>query len=1327
MRLKKTAIALTALSAAMTYSAPVLRRPSASPVAPASVRAGVRFSPRAASVAGAARPEISLDGTWRFNPKGKAAAGWSKIRVPGDWTMQGFEVAPGTAASYATDVEIPADWRGLRIKLRCDGVQSDARIEVNGRPAGEHQGGFTAFERDITALVRPGASNTIALDVTNESLADTLASGTQYANYQFGGITRKIYLQALPATNLAALRVEIGFDDDGPDARLTADFEVANEGPAASADLEAVFSLADAADRTVLMDASVIVLPALAPGETRRAAFAAAVRSPKAWDDEHPNLHVLTVILRCAAGPIETVRRTFGFRTVEVVGNQAFVNGRPIKIRGANRHETHPLLGRTLSPELWRKDAELFRAANVNYIRTSHYPPAEEFLDACDELGLFVECEAPLVWINHGANGFWKNEDSDSPRFLPLIRNAIEETIEFNRAHPSIIFWSLANESGWGPNFVEAKKAADALDPTRPKTFHDQAIGAYNNRGSGAMPVANYHYPSEALLDDLSAWTRPVLFGEYAHLNCYNRRELAADPGVRDEYGRGLSRIWEKMYGAPAVLGGAIWAGINDIFYLPSGKTVGYGDWGLIDGWRREKPEYWHVKKAYSPVKMTEGRLAVPAAGAPLRLQITNRHDFTNLSEVGIAWSVGGERGTAAMDLPPRQSGILKIRPKTADLDGKTLRLDFTSPRGFLIDSYELPIGAPAPVEPPFPKPAAAPLRMRTETGTIAVEGGSFAWVFDRATGALVRAEAGGKPVVIGGPAFMLLAQDSGPCLPDYTPDAAPLNDICSGWTADSVQAKEDGGTVLLSVKGGYKEAAGGYTIRLDGAGGAAVDYEFSSGASLNPRQYGFVFYLPRACDTLTWKRIGQWSVYPTDHIGRPEGSAKAVVPGGEFAFRKPPQVAWKDDMNALGTADFRSTKASILWSALTAADGRGLLAVSDGRHATRAFLDKDRVGFLVADFNTGGGDMFYAGHHKAFDRPFEKGGAIKGSFKIRLVAPAPPASYPDGLYAEVTTNKGPIVLALEFEKTPMTVASYVGLAEGTIRNAALPDGTRYFDGTAWHRVVAGHVIQCGIPANGKASGPGYQFPNEILLPELNHGRAGMVTMANGGPHTNASQWCITLGDRSYLDGDYTVFGHVVKGMDVVMSIVQGDVVETVRIVRVGAAAQAFRPTTASFQKMVEAARIRVKEADEKKEAGEKAMVAGSWPGARSAANGVTYVVAREGTGRALAPGDKVKVAYSGRTLYGRTFVGTAPDGKPYWGATPEPFVFEIGTSKINPGLEAALAAMRAGERRTVIVPAGAGYGTGGYYAPQRPGEKRFVLSPNTRLVYDVEVLEIVK
>jgi len=114
---------------------------------------------------------------------------------------------------------------------------------------------------------------------------------------------------------------------------------------------------------------------------------------------------------------------------------------------------------------------------------------------------------------------------------------------------------------------------------------------------------------------------------------------------------------------------------------------------------------------------------------------------------------------------------------------------------------------------------------------------------------------------------------------------------------------------------------------------------------------------------------------------------------------------------------------------------------------------------------------------------------------------------YPEGLYAEVATNKGLIVLRLEFEKTPMTAANFVGLAEGTITNAAFPPGTPYFDATKWHRVVPGHVIQCGIATGGKAEDPGYEFPNEIVLPDLNHGRAGMVNMANGGPAKSASSF----------------------------------------------------------------------------------------------------------------------------------------------------------------------------------------------------------------------------
>jgi peptidylprolyl isomerase len=348
----------------------------------------------------------------------------------------------------------------------------------------------------------------------------------------------------------------------------------------------------------------------------------------------------------------------------------------------------------------------------------------------------------------------------------------------------------------------------------------------------------------------------------------------------------------------------------------------------------------------------------------------------------------------------------------------------------------------------------------------------------------------------------------------------------------------------------------------------------------------------------------------------------------------------------------------------------------------------------------------------------------------VFLVLPAQGQSrkYANGVYAEVTTNKGLIVLKLEFKKTPMTVANFVGLAEGTIKNATLPEGTPFFNGSKFHRVVPGHVIQTGIPAGGKAQGPGYQFPNEIRLPDLNHDRAGMLNMANSGPHTNGSQWCITLGNRSYLDGDYTVFGHVVTGMDIVFSIVQGDEVQSVRIVRVGEEADRFRPTTESFQKMVEDARSRVQQAEEKKRADEERIIHSKWPQAKVSSNGVRFVVVREGRGEVPRAGAKLKVVYSGRCLTGIGFVGTSDGGRPHFGKQPVPFEYEVGKAQVqvNRGFDAAVAQMKKGEKRILIVPSNQAYGISGYYDKEKPGQKRFHISPNTTLIYEVEVLDVI-
>ena len=307
-----------------------------------------------------------------------------------------------------------------------------------------------------------------------------------------------------------------------------------------------------------------------------------------------------------------------------------------------------------------------------------------------------------------------------------------------------------------------------------------------------------------------------------------------------------------------------------------------------------------------------------------------------------------------------------------------------------------------------------------------------------------------------------------------------------------------------------------------------------------------------------------------------------------------------------------------------------------------------------------------------------------------------------------------------------MTVASFVGLAEGTIHNDAFSQGTPFFDGSTFHRVVSGHVIQGGIPNSERARGSGTRIPNEIHA-DLGHGRAGMVGMANGGPHTATNQFYITVGDRSYLDGNYTVFGEVVQGIDVVRSTVVDDAIENIRIVRVGAAAEAFRPTDTSFRWLagIVRGRVRVKEERERRE--DENFVRRNWPNAVTTETGWSYRVLEEGDGQPAQPGDSLTVSYTGSTVRGLEFASSRDDGDPTWlgpeNGAGEPFGFVVGTDSVTTGFDDAVAQMRNGEKRVVIVPAALGYATGGYYAPAVPGQRRFVISPNTMLVYEIEIL----
>lgn len=922
--------------------------------------------------------QIGLAGTWHFSPSVgddfsglEPTSAWSDIRVPGEWVMQGFQVKPRDKAGYVRKVTIPADWRGRRIKLRCNGVYSLAELMVNGTPAGNHLGGFTAFETDITDLVNCGDENTVAIRVTNETLADSVANGSFYAVHPLGGITRDIFLMALPPVNVAMLHTSTSFTDSTyTDARLRVEMTLANESEKDARNLALRFTLRDPQGKTVEISDPVISIGNLAPDSEKSLETVFDIKRPEKWDTEHPRLYTLSCELADNGQPITEVSRRVGFRQIEVDGNRVLVNGVPIKLRGVCRHETSPDRGRSLTGDAWQRDVEIFRRGNVNYIRTSHYCPDEALLDAADSLGMFVEVEAPFCWSH-------QTKVPKEKHFDIYVRQHLEMLNQY-RSHPSIIIWSLGNESVNFPDYKEAAAAVKEIDPTRPRNFSQWGPDA----DEGMLEITNHHYPGPTGPDKYRDYKRPVVFDEYCHMNAYNRLELSADPGLRDMWGEMLDRMWTNMYNSTGVLGGAIWVGIDDTFFLPDGRTVGYGTWGTIDGWRREKPEYWGMKKAYSPVKISIPDNAFDSD--KVKLQIENRHLFTNLNECAILWKSGAESGKISPSVPPRSNGIVEIELPAGATE---LDLSVTGVRGFEIDRYHF---EKEPTAADTRKPERVKLKLKKSGNNVTVESGDRIFGFDKTTGGLTAIKQG-RTILSSAPVLMVLplnGEGEGIQMTGRDQTFAPYNPVCSEWEATSVNASKGKDCVSVTVAGHYREAEGSFTYRFTRDGAVTVDYDFVMLDSVSPRQTGIVFTIPDAFNHVAWSRNGYWSVYPEGHIGSLEGEATAfdsTLPvSGLAGPDKRPTWSWSLDQTANGSNLFRSTKRNIRRARLSASDGRPSIVIeSNGTQHLRPWIDGDETHFLVAGYTNGGHDTYLISHAELDYHPLIPGDAVKGSVRL--------------------------------------------------------------------------------------------------------------------------------------------------------------------------------------------------------------------------------------------------------------------------------------------------------------------------------------------------------
>ncbi|MFI5550250.1 glycoside hydrolase family 2 TIM barrel-domain containing protein [Streptomyces sp. NPDC051738] len=524
-----------------------------------------------------------LDGDWRFQlllaPDAPVGGAWSSARVPGVWTMQDTddlpqylnirmpfaEFPPGSPAAnptgvYEREVDVPAEWAGRRIVLQVGAAESVLLVHVDGRPVGISKDSHLAAEFDLSDVVRPGERATVRLTVVKWSDASHIEDQDQWWH---GGITRSVLLYAGHPLHLADVTVRAPYSGE-----LRVDCRVRDAGGALP---EGWYLTGEVDGRPLTQDTELDranVEDERVSDFLGEARLLTTVPEVRTWNAETPELYDLTVRLHRADGTVaDTSRHRIGFRDVEIVGRDLLVNGERVFIRGVNRHDFHPLTGRTVSYDDMRADLVVLKRFGFNAIRTAHYPNDPALYDLADELGFYVVDEADIESHDHA------HEIADDPRYLNAFVDRVSRMVLRDKNHPSVIIWSLGNESDYGANHDAAAGWVRRHDPTRPIQYE----GAAKLDWAATDDASDIACPMYAPLEDCVAHarsgeqTRPLIQCEYSHAMGNSNGTLADH--------------WAAIEATPGLQGGFIWEfwdhGI--LQRVSNGRPVGRGGAGLYD------------------------------------------------------------------------------------------------------------------------------------------------------------------------------------------------------------------------------------------------------------------------------------------------------------------------------------------------------------------------------------------------------------------------------------------------------------------------------------------------------------------------------------------------------------------------------------------------------------------------------------------------------------------------------------------------------------------------------------------------------------------------
>ena len=628
----------------------------------------------------------SLDGHWQFHwvpdPDSRTkdffetnfdAGAWKTIPMPLCWELQGYGVPiyvnyhypfqtnlpsvmdpPPTnftaysqrnpVGSYLREFEVPANWRGQCVLLHFAGVSSAMYVWVNGQRIGFSKNSRSPAEFDITGQLQPG-KNLLAVEVYRWCDGSYLEDQDMW---RLSGIFRDVFLYTTPAISVWDFYVHPNLDAALTNASVSLSYTLRNAGGKPVDGLRLRLSLRDPDGNLVggkpLLDEPVDSVPSGFSDE--RITRTATVPHPRLWTCETPNLYSALVELLQDGKVIETRRVEVGFRKVEIRDQQFFINGRSIKIKGVNRHEFDPATGYTTTRALMEQDLRLMKQANVNFVRTSHYPNDPRWYELCNRMGMFVLDENNLE--THGLSYHKKILPADLDEWRPACVNRMQRMVMRDRNNPCVVIWSLGNEAGYGNVFLSMREAALAADPQhRPIHYADM---------NAAADMDSSTYPTVEWLKQWVAGTaiRKGEHGEASALEAYGPYP-DGKPFLMNEYAHAMGNsvgnlqdYWEVIDQYPMLIGGFIWEWCDQTPYKvgPDGNKFfayggDFGDYpndgvfcckGLVNAVREPRPAYSEVKKVYQNVKVS----AVDASRG--RIRIRNDFNFTRLDAFAVSW-----------------------------------------------------------------------------------------------------------------------------------------------------------------------------------------------------------------------------------------------------------------------------------------------------------------------------------------------------------------------------------------------------------------------------------------------------------------------------------------------------------------------------------------------------------------------------------------------------------------------------------------------------------------------------------------------------------------